>query len=173
MQDAASFTRQEQLRDGRSIEIRAIRPDDEAGMLAAVDATSADSLRKRFFVLKRHFSEKERTFFTKVDFKTHVALVACAEVAGRSTIVAGGRYIVFEPGRAELAFVVIDAWQGCGIGGLLMRHLIALAREAGLKELMAEVLPENGPMRRVFEKFGFKPVASGDPQTIHLVLPLA
>ncbi|MBR0774243.1 GNAT family N-acetyltransferase [Bradyrhizobium diazoefficiens] len=170
MQDAASFTRQEQLRDGRSIEIRAIRPDDEAGMLAAVDATSAESLRKRFFVLKRHFSEKERTFFTKIDFKTHVALVACAK---DGTIVAGGRYIVSEPGRAEMAFVVTDAWQGCGIGGLLMRHLIALAREAGLKELMAEVLPENGAMRRVFEKFGFKPVASGDPQTIHLVLPLA
>src|SRR6478735_916492 len=150
MQDAASFTHREQLRDGRSIEIRAIRPDDEAGMLAAVDATSAESLRKRFFVLKRQFSEKERTFFTKVDFKTHVALVACAEVAGRSTIVAGGRYIVFEPGRAELAFVVIDAWQGCGIGGLLMRHLIALAREAGLTQLSAEVLPENGAMRRVF-----------------------
>ncbi|MBR0846417.1 GNAT family N-acetyltransferase [Bradyrhizobium diazoefficiens] len=170
MQDAASFTRQEQLRDGRTIEIRAIRPDDEAGMLAAVDATSAESLRKRFFVLKRHFSEKERTFFTKIDFKTHVALVACAK---DGTIVAGGRYIVSEPGRAEMAFVVTDAWQGCGIGGLLMRHLIALAREAGLKELMAEVLPENGAMRRVFEKFGFKPVASGDPQTIHLVLPLA
>src|SRR3954451_25051410 len=170
MQDAASFTRQEQLRDGRSIEIRAIRPDDEAGMLAAVDATGADSLRKRFFVLKRHFSEKERTFFTKIDFKSHVALVACAQ---DGTIVAGGRYIVSEPGRAEMAFVVTDVWQGCGIGGLLMRHLIALAREAGLKELMAEVLPENGAMRRVFEKFGFKPVASGDPQTIHLVLPLA
>src|SRR6478735_6998742 len=135
---------------------------------AAPSSPAAVTDRKRFFVLKRHFSEKELTFFTKIDFKTHVALVVCAEVGGRSTIIAGGRYIVSEPGQAEMAFVVTDAWQGCGIGGLLMRHLIALAREAGLKELMAEVLPENGPMRRVFEKFGFKPVASGDPQTIHL-----
>jgi RimJ/RimL family protein N-acetyltransferase len=170
MQDAASFTRQEKLRDGRSIEIRAIRPEDKAGMLAAVDASSTESLRRRFFVLKRHFSEKELTFFLKVDFETHVALVACAE---DGTIVAGGRYIVSEPGQAEMAFVVVDAWQGRGIGGLLMRHLIALAREAGLKELMAEVLPENGAMRRVFEKAGFRPVASGDPMTIHLVLALA
>jgi RimJ/RimL family protein N-acetyltransferase len=172
MRDPASFARQEQLRDGRPIEIRALRPDDETGMLAALDASSSESLQKRFFVLKRHFSEKERAFFMEIDFKKHVALVACAEDAGHSTIVGGGRYIVFEPGRAELAFVVVDAWQGRGIAGLLMRHLIALAREAGLKELSAEVLADNGAMRHVFEKYGFKPGARVDPQTIHLVLAL-
>ncbi|OAF18638.1 GNAT family N-acetyltransferase [Bradyrhizobium neotropicale] len=173
MQDLASYTRQEQLRDGRSVEIRALHPEDEGDMLTALDHTSAQSLQRRFFVQKRHFSENERAFFMKVDFENHVALVACVEDAGRSLIVGGGRYIVSAPGEAEMAFVVIDAWQGRGIGAMLARHLIALAREAGLTELTAEVLSENAAMRRVFAKLGFRPAARLDPHTIQLVLALS
>ena len=62
---------------------------------------------------------------------------------GHDGIVGGGRYIVVRPGTAELAFMVEDGCQGLGIGGVLLRHLVALARTAGLKELIAEVLPEN------------------------------
>jgi RimJ/RimL family protein N-acetyltransferase len=141
-------------------------------MLAAIERTSAQSLQRRFFVMKRYFSEKERAYFMDIDFKNHVAIVAIAEESGRKVVAAGGRYIVFEPGRAEMAFVVIDAWQGRGIGSILMRHLAKIANNAGLQELTAEVLPENAAMRKVFEKFGFTPAARGDPQTIHLVLKL-
>lgn len=172
MSDAASYSAHEPLRDGTLVEIRALRPEDEADMLAALEQTSPLSLQRRFFVMKRHFSDKERAFFTNVDFSNHVALVVLAEDAGRKAIVGGGRYIVFEPGRAEMAFMVIDSWQGRGIGSMLMRHLVKLAGDAGLKELTAEVLPENAAMLNVFRKFGFKPVASRDPQTIHLGLSL-
>ena len=173
MSTAANYSVQELLRDGSPVDIRALRPEDEADMLAAVEQTGAQSLQRRFFVMKRHFSDKERAFFMDVDFDKHVALVALAEQSGRKGVVGGGRYVVFEPGRAELAFMVIDAWQGRGIGSLLMRHLIKLAGAAGLKELTAEVLPENAAMLNVFKKSGFKPRASGDPQTVHLVLKLA
>jgi RimJ/RimL family protein N-acetyltransferase len=142
-------------------------------MLAAVGKTSAQSLQRRFFVMKRHFSDRERAFFLDVDFKNHVAIVAVAEEAGRKVIVGGGRYIVFEPGRAEMAFVVIDTWQGRGVGSILMRHLIKIAKDdAGLLELTAEVLPENTAMIKVFKKFGFSPASRRTPQTVHLVLKL-
>jgi RimJ/RimL family protein N-acetyltransferase len=128
-------------------------------MLAAIERTSAQSLQRRFFVMKRRFSEQERAFFMNVDFKNHVAIVALAEDAVRKAIAGGGRYIVFDPGRAEMAFVVVDAWQGRGVGYILMRHLVKLASDAGLQELTADVLSENVPMRKVFEKFGFTPAA--------------
>lgn len=107
-----------------------------------------------------------------IDFADHVALVALAEEDGRKVIVGGGRYIVTEPGRAEIAFVVIDDYQGQGIGTLLMRHLAVIARKAGLKELIAEVLPENAAMRKVFSKFGFHARRGGDPQVVHLAFTL-
>jgi ribosomal protein S18 acetylase RimI-like enzyme len=166
------YTARELLRDGNQVDIRSLRREDEADMLAAIERTSAQSLQRRFFVMKRHFSEKERAFFMDVDFKNHVAIVAVAEESGSKVIAGGGRYIVFEPGRAEMAFVVVDAWQGRGIGSMLMRHLAGIAKGAGLQELTAEVLPENTAMRKVFEKFGFKPAQRRDPQTVHLVLKL-
>ena len=172
MSEAVNYATSELLSDGRQIEVRALRREDEVDMLAAIEKTSAQSLQRRFFVMKRHFSDKELAFFMDVDFKNHVAIVASADEAGHNVIVGGGRYIVFEPGRAEMAFVVIDAWQGRGIGSLLMRHLIKIASAAGLNELTAEVLPENAAMLRVFGKFGFRPAPHRDPQTIHLVLKL-
>lgn len=172
MPDAASYMRREQLRDGTPVEIRALRPEDEVGMLAALDQTSTQSLRRRFFIPKQHFSKKERDYFMEIDFERHVALVACVDDAGRSIIVGGGRYIVAEPDRAEMAFMVIDAWQGRGIGTTIARHLIGLAREAGLIELVAEVLPKNTAMRQVFNRLGFGLAANRDPETIHLVLNL-
>jgi RimJ/RimL family protein N-acetyltransferase len=160
------------LRDGSPVEIRALRPEDEAAMLAALAQTSPQSLQRRLFAMKRHFSDKERAFFMEVDFSNHVALVVLAEEAGKHVIVGGGRYIVFQPGRAEMAFVVIDAWQGRGVGSILMRHLVNIAGNAGLHALTAEVLPENAAMLNVFGKFGFKPASHRDPQTVHLVLNL-
>ncbi len=172
MSEATNYTARERLSDGSQIDIRALRPEDEADMLAAVGKASAQSLQRRFFVMKRHFSDKERAFFMDIDFKNHVAIVAVAEEAGRKVIVGGGRYIVFEPGRAEMAFVVVDTWQGRGIGSILMRHLVKIASDARLQELTAEVLPENAAMLKVFGKFGFSPVPRQDPQTVHLVLEL-
>jgi ribosomal protein S18 acetylase RimI-like enzyme len=170
MSEAVNYSAHEHLRDGSPVEIRALRPEDEADMLAAVGATSPQSLQRRFFVMKRHFSDKERAFFMNIDFKDHVALVALAEDG--QVVVGGGRYVVFEPGRAEMAFVVVDAWQGRGIGSILMRHLIKIGRDGGLQELTAEVLPENTAMLKVFGRFGFKPVSRHEPQTVHLALKL-
>jgi RimJ/RimL family protein N-acetyltransferase len=168
----ATYSAHEQLRDGRFVQIRALKPDDEADMLAAIHRTNAESLRRRFFAPKREFSEKEKDFFLHVDFVNHVALVAAIDGAPHQ-IVGGCRYILTEPDRADVAFVVTDAYQGQGIGTMLTRHLAGLARAAGLKELAADVLPENTPMLKVLGKCGFKVGHGADPHVIHLKLVLA
>lgn len=168
----ADYTAVEHLRDGRPIEIRALRPDDGPGMLAAIGRTSTQSLRRRFFAPKKGFSEREMAFFLDIDFENHVALVAEIDEYGHPIIIGGGRYIVVRPGQAEIAFVVVDAFQAQGLGTLLMWHLAALARNAGLKELIAEVLPENTAMLKVFRKFGFLPGSQRAPQVVHLTLKL-
>ena len=168
----ATYSAREQLHDGQQVEIRALRPDDEADMLAAIDRTGAESLQRSFFVTKRGFSEKERAFFMDIDFVNHVALVAELDEDGRPAIVGGGRYVVVKAGEAEVAFIVVDAYQGRGIGAVLTRHLVGLARAAGLKQLAADVLPENMAMRKVLGRFGFQAARSVDPQVVHLTLPL-
>jgi ribosomal protein S18 acetylase RimI-like enzyme len=172
MSRAAVYSSIERLRDGSRVEIRSLRPDDRAGLIAAIGRTSPDSLFRRFFAVKRSFTEREIEFFLNVDFVSQVALVAVTEEDGRSEIVGGGRYVVLQPGTAELAFAVIDEYQQKGIGTALMRHLISIARESGLKELVAEVLPDNTPMLKVFRSSGLPVDIQRQSGAVHIVLSL-
>jgi GNAT superfamily N-acetyltransferase len=172
MLEAANYSAIERLTDGRSVEIRALRPEDKAGLMAAIERTSPQSLYRRFFGVKPRFSETEVSFFLNIDFADHVALVAVVEEEGRAVIVAGGRYVAVAPGRAEIAFAVIDQYQGQGLGAALLRHLVIIARVAGIKEFVAEVLPDNTPMLQVFRKSGLALNSTREQGVMHIVLQL-
>jgi RimJ/RimL family protein N-acetyltransferase len=172
MLEAAKYSAREPLRDGRTVEIRALKPTDETELLAAVGRIGSQSLYRRFFGAKRYFSERERAFFLNIDFSKHVALVAVAKEGDREAIVAGGRYISEKPETAEVAFAIVDEYQGQGLGTALLRHLIKIARDAGLKQFTAEVLPDNIPMLKVFDKSGLKVSSRREPGVAHVTLDL-
>jgi RimJ/RimL family protein N-acetyltransferase len=167
-----SYSVLETLRDGRSVEIRSLRPGDEAQMLAAVARTSPRSLYRRFFGVKKGFSESEKAFFMNVDLVDHVALVATIEQGGRTEIVGGARYVVVQRGIAEIAFIVIDEFQGEGLGSALMRHLILLAKGAALKQLVADVLPENAAMISILKKCGVPATITRAKGVVRVVLDI-
>ena len=87
-------------------------------------------------------------------------------------IVGGGRYIVVEPGKAEIAFAVVDQYQGKGVGTALMRHLAAIAYQAGLRQLIAEVLSDNISMLKVFAKCGLRTSTTHEAGVAHVALQL-
>jgi RimJ/RimL family protein N-acetyltransferase len=170
--NAAHYSAVESLGDGRRLNIHALRPEDRHDYLAAVDRVSSQSLYRRFFAVKRHFTEKERSFFLDIDFIKHVALVAVMEENGKPTIAGGARYVVENPRQAEVAFTVLDQYQGLGIGSALMRHIITIARNAGLNELVAHVLPANTAMLKVFERAGVHLSAKRELDSINVTLYL-
>jgi RimJ/RimL family protein N-acetyltransferase len=170
MLDAANYSAIETLRDAQRLDIRALRPDDRSEFLSAVDRIGPLSLYRRFFTAKSGFTEREKSFFLNVDFDKHVALVALIEEAGRRIIVGGGRYVIVSPGKAEVAFVVIDQYQGKGIGSILLRHLAVIAQAAELKELIAEVLRENVQMLKVFERSGLPFTTISEAEVTHVTL---
>jgi RimJ/RimL family protein N-acetyltransferase len=157
MLEAANYSAT--LRDGRRV--------------AAAARSSAQSLYRRFFAVRRDFTETEIESFVNVDFVDHVALVAVVEESGRPVIAGGARYAVVRPGTAEVAFTVIDEYQGQGLGTAFMHHLAAIARGAGLRELIAEVLPDNIPMLKVFEKSGFPLSIKRESQVVHVSVQLS
>jgi RimJ/RimL family protein N-acetyltransferase len=170
--EPSNYSAVERLRDGEGIEIRALRPQDRHALIAAVGRTSTESLYRRFFAVRRHFSETEESFYLNVDFVTHVALVALADENGQPMIIGGARYVVGEPGQAEVAFTVIDKYQGRGVGAALLRHLAVIARQAELRELVAHVLAENRAMLKLFEKSGLKYTAKREAGSIFVKLGL-
>lgn len=152
--DAAEYSATERLRDGTRLEIRALRPSDRAAMLESLGRFSNEALYRRFFAPKRNLSEREIDFFLNVDFKSHVALVAVLREAGQEVIVGGSRFVVCQPGCAEIAFAVDDPHQKRGIARHLLVHLTKIAHATGLREFVAEVLADNMPMLKLFERSG-------------------
>jgi acetyl coenzyme A synthetase (ADP forming)-like protein len=157
--DARQYRADVVLRDGGSIHVRAIRPDDRARLLAHFTGLSPASVHRRFHGVKKHLSEEELTRFTELDFVRRVALVATLLRDGEERIIGVGRFEVTAEGpggrRAEVAFAVLDDHQGRGIGTALLEHLAVIARDRGITEFEAEVLGENNRMLDVFASSGF------------------
>lgn len=163
----------ETLRDGSTLAVRALQPGDRQGLEDAVRRMSDESIYRRFFSLRREFTSREVDYYTNVDFSNHVALVGVLHEDAKPLIVAGARYVLVAPGIAEVAFAVDDAHQGLGIGGLMMKHLTAAARTAGLRQFVAEVLAANAAMLKVFEKSGLAVRTRRDQDVLHVTLDLA
>jgi len=170
--EPAEYKASEVMHDGSPVTIRALKLNDRAEFLAAVRQCSSQSLYRRLFSPKQRFTEEEVAYFLNANFSNHVALIAALEEGGRSVIAGGARFIATQPGRAEVAFLVVDRYQGRGIGLVLMRHLVILARQLGLKELFAEVLADNVFMLKLFERSGLRSTARHEGGVVHVTLRL-
>lgn len=170
----AGYAAVESLRDGRSLTIRAIRPEDSGRVTGALKELSADSFYRRTFSQKRELSDTELKRMTNVDFETIVGLVAVMHENGQDHIVGGGRYHRMGDGgrSAEVAFLVDDQHQGCGIGSRIFRHLVAIARSRGILSFEAEVLPSNDGMLRLFNRSGLQISKTMSEDTVHVTIEL-
>jgi GNAT superfamily N-acetyltransferase len=140
------------VHDTIPIRLRPIRQDDWRKLQRFHDRLSAETIGLRFHGAKRHLSEPLSHRFTSVDGHVDAAVVATTGTRGR--IVGVARYCTVQPGIAEVAFVVEDAFQHHGIGHRLMKRLVAMARANGIDEFVAEVIPSNVPMLRLLHEAG-------------------
>lgn len=167
----------QELRDGGTIRIRAIRPEDKSRLLDHFHSLTERSVYYRFFRRKKDLTDKELAYFTEVDFEGHVGLVATIQDGGEERIVGVGRYILLQgpngPGVAEVAFAVSDAHQGRGIASLLLQHLANIARGAGVQRFEADVLAENQPMLDVFRHSGVRMCSLARAGVVRVSLDLA
>lgn len=140
------------LRDGATMRIRPIRPTDADALQAFHVGQSEESTYFRFFAPMRRLSDRDLTRLVTVDHHERVALV----VVSGEAIIAVGRYDRVDEAHAEVAFNVSDAHQGRGLGSVLLEHLAAAARERGVSVFVADVLPGNAKMIRVFQDAGYE-----------------
>ena len=115
----------------------------------------------RFLGPKPKLSSAELTYLTDVDHRTHEALAAVDPDDG--SIVGVARYAPEPdaPGVADVAFFVLDAWQGQGIATLLGRALVERADANGVERLIASTFADNRAARTVLRRLGFRTVAIG------------
>lgn len=171
--DARQYCADASTLDGLKIRIRAIRPDDQERLHEHFAGLSQRSVYFRFMGLRRDLSAQDLKRLTELDFKNHVGLAATITDDGRERFIGVGRYVRgANPRRAEVAFAVLDAYQGRGIGTLLLTHLALIAREGGVEEFEAEVLADNRQMLEVFAHSGFERGSLFESGVLHLSAPI-
>jgi acyl-CoA synthetase (NDP forming)/RimJ/RimL family protein N-acetyltransferase len=140
------------LADGGVAHLRPIRPSDADKLVAFYDRVSPESKYLRFFAAYPRLSDRDVKSFTEVDYVDRVAFI----VTLAEDMIAVGRYDRTENDHAEVSFLIEDAHQGRGIAQLLLEHLAQAARERGITRFVAEVLPENRRMAKVFADAGYR-----------------
>jgi GNAT superfamily N-acetyltransferase len=157
------------MMDGNSIRVRAIAPDDKERLHEHFRGLSGQSIYFRFMGIRRDLSPDDLKHLTELDFRTHVGLVATLSDGGRERFIGVGRYICgVDPKRAEVAFAILDGFQGRGIGTILLQHLSKIANANGVEQFEADVLGENRQMLEVFAHSGFERERLLDSGVVHL-----
>ena len=137
------------LSDGTQVQVREIQAGDAPALQRLVGRLSDQSIHLRFFGPMDELSDKKARHFAEVDGEDQFALVAL-DPEDDGEIVAVVRYDrEYGTDRAEYAALVEDRLQGRGLGLALTHALIQAARERGVKDFEALVLPENRGMIRL------------------------
>ena len=165
------------LRNRDQVEIRPIRPEDEQRMIKFHQGLSERSVYMRYF---ESLSLAVRTAHTRLahvcfaDPEGHTVLVALgpAPPPGEPKILAVARLSkLSDPGKAELALLVLDKFQGLGLGSGLLRRLIQAARDRKITQIEAKMLRDNAAIQRLLKNFGFH-FRLTDPRIVRAVLRL-
>ncbi len=166
------YVRQSELRDGSAITIRPIRPEDEP-LVARFHTTLSDqSVYSRYFHLlnlNQRVSHERLTRICFIDYDRQMALVG--EAGGE--ILGVARFIRLRDTKSvEFAMVISDGFQRRGLGELLLRQLVEVARNEGVEHLTGDTLTENRPMIGLARKVGFQARDDRPEGTVKLTMAL-
>jgi RimJ/RimL family protein N-acetyltransferase len=145
--------REARLRDGREVRVRPTRTSDTAAMQELFYRLSDEDVHTRFFQKLSSLTDAAAQHLCSVDYEEEMAFAAVVGPSANERIVAASTYFLSPAsGLAEVAYMVDPDWQGSGVGTLLHAGLVDYARKHGARGLAADVLADNAPMLRVFER---------------------
>jgi acetyltransferase len=153
------WVEQATLRDGLSVLIRPIRPDDADDLQAGFRRLSPESIYLRFLGTMNELSDNMAQQLATLDYHSRMAFVATVPIAGKEILIGVARYGLVgaaEPGMAECAIVVGDEYQGRGLGQRMLDQLIRYARAHGVTGLLATIHSTNTRIKRFIERSGFE-----------------
>ncbi|QQE11910.1 GNAT family N-acetyltransferase [Planctomycetota bacterium] len=152
----SGYEQEVKLRGGEALVLRVIRPGDEAGMVKFHEGLSPLTVRRRYFdsmSLAARTKHERLVRICKPELERECAIVAMVD----GEIVAVGRLEDHaESGMAEFAVLIVDAWQGKGLGRVVIEELVKMGEKRGLKGIEAEMLLGNTKMRKLLKSMGFE-----------------
>ncbi len=167
------LVRQQQLNDGTEITIRPIRPEDAEMEARFVRELSDESRYFRFMNHLQELSQRMLVRFTQIDYFYEMALIAIATVDGEERQIAVARYTTnLDQASCEFALTVADDWQHRGVGRILMKDLMDVARGRDLARMEGQVLSNNSRMLKLVQGLGFTVSDHAEEPSIKQVVAL-
>lgn len=161
-----------ELGDGSVVLVRPLERDDFRLVEAVFERMSEEARYRRFLAYKKRLSSTDLKTLTAVNHHGHEALVALDAETGEAVGVARMMQESGRPDTAEASVAVADAWQGRGLGGMLMARLVARARQEGMRRFTAVLLTRNLAMLHLFERIGAVRVTSRYGESLELEVEL-
>lgn len=155
------------LRDGSTVHLRPVRPEDEGTLRDFFAVLDAQSLAFRFFSGAIDV-ERAAAALAAVDYAERYGLLA---VRGGGRVVGHGLYVGGPGDRAEVAFAIAAGMQGKGLGTILLAHLAEVAHEHGYATFVADVLPQNHRMIEMFRDSGLPTQVAAEPGVLRVEMP--
>ncbi len=154
------------LKDGASVQLRPVRPEDEPAVAAFFRDVAPDDLRQRFFT---PVVEVPRVFIarlTQIDYARAFVLLA---LSGERVVGLVQLHADPDVETGEYAILLADGEKSRGLGRGLMQAMIEVARTEGLAAVTGEVLTENGAMLSLCRSLGFDVRADPDDLAVRQV----
>ena len=151
---STGYQRHVALHDGERVLLRPLTPEDAALYPDFLTEVTSEDLRLRFFAAMSELSDAQIDKLVHYDSAVAMAFIAIEEATGRML---GVVRLHDDPagGGAEFAILLRSHLKGHGLGWLMMKHMIAYAKQKGLKTVHGEVLAENATMLKMCGELGF------------------
>lgn len=145
------------LRDGTEIFFRPVKPTDEAALSEMLYSLSPTSIRTRYMAQTVAFPHRDVQQLTNIDYTQDISIVGTVPaVSGEQVVAIAQYYLDPKTQAAEVAFLVQDEWQQKGMGRFLLDYLAQIAKQRGVRQFYAKVLPNNKSMLAIFHNSGYE-----------------
>lgn len=149
----AIYRRLVKTNDGQSVLLRPLVEADQENLVALFQTATEED--RRF--LKHDISDEElvRSWAEEIEYDDVLPLVAEADgrIVGEATLHFGKRSTRHV---GEVRIFLEPAVRGRGLGTIILQEIIALARQADLQYLLAEVVLDQTDVIKAFQNLGFK-----------------
>lgn len=161
------------LGESAIVRFRHVRPDDAELIAEAIRTASPETILHRFFTLIDGVPPRRLREMLTIDRSREACIVGVMQDDDETRIICGARYIRGRtPGRAEIAVTVHDDVQHRGLGTFLVRTIADLARQEGLREFEAWVLPSNTAMLQLLRKLFPEQQRTLHGEVYQIIVPL-
>lgn len=162
------------LRDGQSVFIRPIKPEDELLLQQFDRSQTKEDRYKRYFAELPPFSHEQMARLAQIDYAREMAFIAISDELSAGEQILGVVRAQFDPDniQAEFAMAVRSELKGKGLGGHLLEKMIRYCRTRNTKLLMGVTMLENAGMASLARKLGFTVRFNRDEGIVDMTLEL-